>query len=119
MAMAYQYLPAVPLWRVLAVGIPLAVAGLVLSYLMFSQRRGPALLWQAVKGLAHLVPPVAINALAITLLTSFTSLSTLQSVVVCALVLYAAALIATGCGALRSALGGVRRGLGRWATRWC
>lgn len=112
MAVAYQYLPAVPLWHVLGVGIPMAVGGLILSHLMFARGMGLAQLWHAVKGLAPIAPLVALCALAITLLTSFTSLTTLQSVVACIPVLCAAALLATGRSALASAFGGVYRGIG-------
>ena len=112
MAVAYQYLPAVPLWHILAVGIPMAAGGLILSHLMFARGLGLALLWRAVKGLAPIAPPVALCALAITLLTSFTDLSTLESVVVCTPILCAAALLATGRSALTAALGGVYRGMG-------
>ncbi len=112
MAVAYQYLPSVPLWHVLGIGIPMAAGGLILSHLMFARGLGLALLWRAVKGLAAIAPPVALCALAITLLTSFTDLSTIQSVVVCTPLLCAAALLATGRGAFTSALGGIYRGIG-------
>lgn len=112
MAVSYQYLPAVPLWQVLALGIPMAAGGLILAHLMFARALGLPMLWRAVQALAPIAPPVALCAMLITLLTSFSSLSTLQSVVVCTPVLCAAALLATGRGALASAVGGVKRGLG-------
>ena len=82
MAVAYQYLPAVPLWHIFAAGIPIAAGGLILSHLMFARGLGLARLWHAVKGLPPIAPPVALCALAISLLTSFTDLSTLESVVI-------------------------------------
>jgi len=112
MAVAYQYLPAVPLWHIFAVGIPMAIGGLILSHLMFARGLGLARLWHAVRGLAPIAPPVALCALAISLLTSFTDLSTLESVVICIPILCGVALLASGRRALTVALGDVYRGLG-------
>lgn len=112
MAVAYQQLPEVPLWQVLSMGLPLSIAGLAVSHLMFARNVGIRALWRAVCGLGPIIPPVAICAAVIVVVTSFTPLSTLQSVIVCIPVLCGAALLAQGRGTLFSAITGVSRGLG-------
>jgi hypothetical protein len=112
MAIAYQYLPAVPLWQIFAVGIPLAAGGTVLSHLMFGRGLDMVRLWDALKGLAPVVPPVALCALAVSLMTSFSNLSTLQSVAVCIPVLCGLALLGRGRQALTGTMAAVYRGLG-------
>ena len=111
MAVAYQHLPAVPLWQVLAIGLPLAAVGLTLSHLIYASGVGLDQLWRAVESLAPIVPPVAICAATVVAVTSFTPLSTLQSVALCTPVLCAGALLVRGRGMLGSALGGVYRGV--------
>jgi hypothetical protein len=112
MAVAYQYVPGVPLWQVLATGLGLSVVGLVLAHMMFASELGLVRLWQAVAGLAPIVPPVALCAAVIVLVTSFSSLSTLQSVIVCTPLLCLAALAAMGGNAIVAAIRGIHRGIG-------
>ncbi|MGE3711781.1 MAG: hypothetical protein AB7G35_19210, partial [Hyphomicrobiaceae bacterium] len=112
MAVVYQYLPAVPLWQVLATGLPLAVLGLMLAQLMFARGMGLKRLWQATAGLAPIIPPVAICAVVIAVVASFTTLSTLDAVIACTPVLCAAAILMTSRTALVSAVGAVYRGIG-------
>ena len=112
MAVVYQYLPNVPLWQVLATGIPLAIVGLVLAETMYTRSLNLNLLWIAVKGLAPVGPPVAICAIAIVLVTSLTNLSTIQAVVVATPVMCAIALISISSNAVISSIGSVYRGLG-------
>jgi hypothetical protein len=112
MAVSYQYLPTVPLWQVLAIGIPLALAGLVLSHFMYTSGLGAAALWDAVRGLAPIAAPVAVCAIVIVLVTSSTTLSTLQAVIICTPVLCASALLAAGARSLWTAIRNIGSGLG-------
>lgn len=111
MAVAYQHLPAVPLWQVMALGLPMAAAGLMLSHMMFARGVGIAGLWRAVTTLGPIVPPVALCAAVITGLTSFTTLTTLQSVAVAIPLLCAGALLSQGRRILTGAVGGTWRGV--------
>lgn len=112
MAVAYQQLPDVPLWQVIALGLPLSAVGLFVSHLIFARNVGIRELWWAVWGLRPIIPPVAISAAAIVLLTSFTDFSTLQTVILCVPLLCGAALSSMGRRALTSALSSVSRGMG-------
>ena len=60
MAVIYQYLPDVPLWQVMVVGLLLAAGGLVLSHLMYARGMGLQDLWYAVMALTPIAAPVAV-----------------------------------------------------------
>lgn len=115
MAVAYQHLPAVPLWQVMTIGLPLAMCGLVLAHWMYARGVGLRQLWQAILGLKPILPPVAVAAATITVVTSATSLSTLQSVAVCTPILCGGVLLALGWRRLSSAIRSVYGGVGRVA----
>jgi hypothetical protein len=111
MAVATQHLPAVPLWKIMALGLPMALGGLLLSHVLFARGVGLGGLWRAVRALGPIVIPVALCALVVTLLTSFTGLSTLQSVAVAVPPLCALGLVALGRRAMKSAVGSAFNGM--------
>jgi hypothetical protein len=111
MAVAYQHLPLVPLWQIMLLGLPMAVAGLLLSHIMFARGVGLVALWRAILALRPIMVPVALCAAVITLLTSFTGLSTLQAVAVAVPPLCAAGLIVLGRRAASSAAASAYHGL--------
>ncbi len=113
MAIVYQFVPDVPLWQVIGSGLALSVIGLVMAHLMFARGVGLRELWQAMKGFAPIAPPVAVCALIITLVTTFSSMTSLQAVVVVTPLLCLAALLAVGSAAPLSAVGSVYQGVGR------
>jgi len=112
MAVASQHLPTVPLWQVMALGLPMAAAGLALAHLMYARNVVWGDLWRAVLALRPVGAPVAICAAVITLLSGLTHLSTLQSVAAATPVICAAALLSQGRREFTSAFVAAYRGLG-------
>lgn len=102
MAIAYQHLPDVPLWAVMALGLGLALPGLLIGQAMESGRPR----WDGLAALAPLVPSVLIAAATVVSLTSFTALAPLEALVTGIPVLCLAALAPLGrrrlAGALRA-----------------
>jgi hypothetical protein len=82
MAVATEYLPNVPLWQIMTLGLSLVVLGMLLSVIAFDRGGGPGAIWRALKTLSPIVPPVAIAALLVIGMTTTTSYSTLQSLVI-------------------------------------
>ncbi len=103
MAVAFQHLPDVPLWSVMALGLALAAGGLVLGQAMAgAPRRGTR---EALSALLPVVPPVAIAAATVVALASFAPLRPLEALLVGIPLLAAAAQARLG----RRALWGVVR----------
>ena len=82
MGLVSHYLPAVPLWQIVTLGLALAMCGLGLSWLMFERGGGTAGLRRSLSSLAPVVPAVAVAALVVVATTAWTPLSTLQALVV-------------------------------------
>lgn len=113
MAVAGEYLPRVPLWQAMALGLALSVVGIALSILLVDRTGGPAALWRALKTLAPIVPPVAVAALIVIATTTATGFTTLQSLVIAMPVPCLLAIALAGPGKLPVALRATARGLGR------
>jgi hypothetical protein len=113
MAVASQYLPAVPLWQVMGLGILGAAVGLLVSVALFDGASGPAALWRSLATLAPIVPPVAVAALIVVALTTLTGLSTLQALLTGLPVPCLLAVALTRSGSVATALRNTVRGLGR------
>jgi hypothetical protein len=111
MAVLYQYLPAVKLWQIMALGMGVAVCGLVLAHLMYARGVGLAALGRAVAGLAPVLPPVALCAALVVGVTAATPLTTLQALITAVPLLCAAGLAGMGRDRIRGALAQVRDGL--------
>lgn len=98
MAVSFQYLPDVPLWSVMALGLSLAAGGLALGQIMAgASHRG---MRAALGALLPVVPPVAIAAGSVVALTSFTPLRPLEALLIGIPVLAAAAQLPRGPRAL-------------------
>jgi hypothetical protein len=119
MAVASQYLPAVPLWEIMGLGLSLAVFGILFSILTVDRNRGVAPLVQALKSLAPIAVPIAIAALVVVGTTSLTSLTTLQALIVGLPIPCLVALLILNTGALRRAAAQTTNGLSRIGTETC
>ncbi|MFT5487385.1 MAG: hypothetical protein ACI9JL_002661 [Paracoccaceae bacterium] len=119
MAVASQYLPAVPLWEIMGLGLTFAIIGILFSFLLVDRNRGLAPLVQALKSLTPIVTPMAIAALVVVGTTALTSLTTLQALIVGLPVPCLVALISLKSGALRSAVTQTANGLSRIGTETC
>ncbi len=98
MAVAFQHLPDVPLWSVMALGLLLSTGGLVLGQAMAgAPRRGTR---DALCALLPVVPPVAIAAATVVALASFTPLRPLEALLIAIPLLAAAAQLRLGRRAL-------------------
>lgn len=80
-AFAAQQIPGVPAWEIMALGIAMAIVGLIVAHLMYSRGVGLGELWNAVLGFAPIVPSVALCAFLIAGLSSVAGLSTLQALI--------------------------------------
>ena len=103
MVVISELLPTVALWQVMSLGIPLAVVGLIVAQLMYAPGSGFGELWKALRGLSPILPSVIVCASAVTCLTTFTGLSTLQSLILAVPALCGMMLVTQGRGALMSA----------------
>ena len=119
MAVASQYLPAVPLWEIMGLGLALAVLGILFSFLTVDRNRGIAPLVQALKSLAPVAVPIVIAALVVIGTTALAGLTTLQSLIVGLPVPCLFALATLRTGALRRAVKQAATGLSRIGTETC
>lgn len=109
MALSTQYVPGVPLWQTMALGISMAVCALAASHLLFSREPGLALLWRALRSLQPMVLPVALCVLLVAVLSGVTVLSTLEALIVSVPTLCLLTLWAKGGRALRTTLANTYR----------
>ena len=82
MAVASQYLPGVPLWQVMSLGMGMAVICMLFAIACFDQGRGMRGLWNSLMTLVPITPPIAIAAVLVVLTTLATGYSTLQALVI-------------------------------------
>ena len=113
MAVATEYLPNVPLWQIMTLGLSLVVLGMLLSVTIFDRSGGPGAIWRALKTLGPIVPPVAIAALLVIGMTTTTSYSTLQSLVIVMPIPCLLAIAFAPGGNIGIALRGTAQGLSR------
>ncbi|MDC0033128.1 hypothetical protein OAJ57_01025 [Alphaproteobacteria bacterium] len=111
MAVATEYLPEVPLWQIMALGLSLVLVGMLLSVTAFDRSGGPGAIWRALKTLVPVVPPVAIAALLVIGMTTTTSYSTLQSLIIVMPIPCLLAIVPSGNVAI--SLRGTARGLSK------
>ncbi len=110
MALSSQYVPGVPLWQIMALGLSMAALALTGSHLLFSRERGLGLLWRALRSLQPIVPPVALCVVVVALLSGATVLSTLEALIVGVPALCLLTLLAKGRRALGRTLALTYRG---------
>ncbi|MBT5047723.1 MAG: hypothetical protein HOM58_04410 [Rhodospirillaceae bacterium] len=82
MAVVTVYLPSVPLWQIMALGLSLGALGILLSVMVFDRTGGPATIWRALKSLSPIVPAIAVAAFLVIGMTTISGYSTLQSLVI-------------------------------------
>ena len=110
MALSSQYVPGVPLWHTMALGMSMAACALTASHVLFAPEPGIALLWRALRSLQPIVPPVALCVLSVAVLSAVTVLSGLEALIVSVPVLCALALLGKGRRAFVTALASTYRG---------
>ena len=81
MAVASQYLPSVPLWQIISLGLGMSAICILLSFFCFDRAGGLITLWRSLMTLAPIAPPIAIAALLVVGTTLGTGYSTLQALV--------------------------------------
>jgi len=113
MAVATEYLPGVPLWQIMTLGLSLVVIGMLLSVTAFDRSGGAGAIWRALKTLGPIVPPVAIAALLVIGMTTTAAYSTLQSLVIVMPIPCLLAIAYAPGGDVAVALRGTARGLSR------
>ncbi len=110
MALSSQYVPGVPLWHTMALGMSMAACALTASHVLFAPEPSVALLWRALRSLQPIVPPVAVCVLTVALLSGVTVLSGLEALIVSVPVLCALALLAKGRRAFVTGVANTYRG---------
>ena len=110
MALSSQYVPGVPLWHTMALGMSMAACALTASHVLFAPEPSVALLWRALRSLQPIVPPVAVCVLSVALLSGVTVLSGLEALIVSVPVLCALALLAKGRRAFVTGVANTYRG---------
>ncbi len=110
MALSSQYVPGVPLWHTMALGMAMAACALTASHVLFAPEPGVTLLWRALRSLQPIVPPVAACVLTVAVLSGVTVLSGLEALIVSVPVLCALALLGKGRRALATGLADTYRG---------
>ncbi|MEC7488801.1 MAG: hypothetical protein VYA17_04350 [Pseudomonadota bacterium] len=81
MAVASQYLPLVPLWQIMALGMVLSILGIVTSILVFDRNPGLGTLRRALRSLVPIAFPIFVSALVVVGTVAVTGLSTLQALI--------------------------------------
>ncbi len=119
MAVASHYLPAVRLWQIMPMGMVFAAFGLLIAWFMFSRTGGLTALGQSLASLWPIMPPVAVAALLVVLLTAVTPLTTLYALVFGMPVLCVITLLAMGRGRLTQSARATAEGLGRLGPELC
>lgn len=119
MAVASNLLPSVRLWQIMPVGLGFAVLGLSIAYVMCDRAGGLRILWRSFTSLKPILPPVAVAALLVVLLTAVTPLSTLYALVFAMPLLCAATLLAMGGSRFTNAVRDTANGLGNLGAELC
>ncbi|MEK9846995.1 MAG: hypothetical protein VW445_04190 [Rhodospirillaceae bacterium] len=81
MAISSEHLPNVPLWQIILSGLSLATLGLITAQILYTPRVGLRALLRAIISFYPVLPPVTLTALVVLALNGFTTLSTLQCLV--------------------------------------
>ncbi len=93
MALSSQYVPGVPLWHIMALGLPMAACALTAAHVIYAKEPGLTLLWRALQSLHPIVPPVALCVLSVAVVSGVTVLSGLEALIVSVPVLCALAFL--------------------------
>ena len=112
MAVASQYVPEVPLWQIMLLGIPVAAAALMLSHVMFAEDPTLKRLGQALYALRPIAKPVVVCVALVAVLSSVTSLPGVQTLIISMPILCLIGLARQGRQAIRTAVQNTYRGTG-------
>ena len=113
MAVASQYLPMVPLWQIMLLGLVMTVVGTVISIVGFDRNPGMGRLFRSLASLAPVALPVFVAALIVVGTTAATGLSTLQALILALPLPCLLAIATVPAGSVRQALGQTITGIGR------
>lgn len=103
-AVASQYLPMVPLWQIMPMGMFLTVLSIAISVLFFDRNPGFSALTHALNSLVPLAIPVFVAALIVVGTTALTGLSTLQALILSMPIPCLLAVMQIPAGSVRRAL---------------
>jgi len=113
MAVASQYLPMVPLWQIMSLGLCLAALGIAISILFFDRSPGQNTLIRALKSLVPVAFPIFVAALFVVGTAAATGLSTLQALILSLPIPCLLALFQIRSGSIPGALRQTAAGIGR------
>ena len=113
MAVASQYLPMVPLWQIMTMGLILAVLSIAISGLVFDRNPGFSALSRALLSLAPIAFPIFVAALIVVGTTAVTGLSTLQALILSLPIPCLLAVMQIPAGSVPRALRQTASGIGR------
>jgi hypothetical protein len=113
MAVASQYLPHVPLWQIMSLGLALTTVGIAISVLVFDRNRSAAGLRLALQSLAPVALPIVIAALIVVATTAMTGFSTLQALIIALPIPCLFAIVQIKTGSVTQALRQTAAGIGR------
>jgi len=82
MAVASQYLPTVPLWQIVTLGLSLACVGLLISIIGFDQKPGLHTFFQSLAALVPIAFPIFAAALIVVGTTALTGFSTMEALII-------------------------------------
>lgn len=112
MAVAGQYLPLVPLWQIILLGLVMSVMAVAVSVLAFDRNPGWGTLSRSLRSLAPVAFPVFVAALIVVGATGTTQLTTLQALILTLPIPCILAVVTVRSGDLRRALRQTASGIG-------
>ena len=113
MAVASQYLPMVPLWQIMTMGLCLTVLSIAVSVLVFDRNPGLSAPFRALRSFAPVAVPIFVAALLVVGTTAATGLSTLQALILSLPIPCVLAVAYVPTGSVSRALRQTADGIGR------
>ena len=113
MAVASQYLPLVPLWEIMALGLVLTAISIAISVVFFDRNRGLSATLRALRSLAPIAVPIFVSALVVVGTTAATGLTTLQALILSLPIPCLLAVVLIPAGSVSRALRQTADGIGR------
>ena len=112
MAVASQYLPLVPLWQIILLGLAMSVMAIAVSVLVFNRNAGWGTLSRSLRSLAPVAFPVFVAALIVVGATGATQMTTLQALILTLPIPCILAVVTVRSGNLSRALRQTASGIG-------
>ncbi len=116
-AVAATYLPEVPVWQTMVLGLALAALAMLIAVTLLERAggrmTGPAVIWRALATLRPVVPSIAVAALIVVGATVLSDMTTLQALVIAMPVPCVLAILTAKGGNARAALRSTVAGAGR------